>query len=922
MDQQRQSYHYSTGQRNEAAFPNVPVGQSSYGIGSSQPLMPNSASTLPGAVGNFTQPTALYGQPNLPQYSQPQPLMNLNMHQTSSFGYMAPSAMQGTAGPPPQHISIPMNTAWRMPVSGSLSNIIPSGPMNKAVLPPTSMTIPHAVAPGIPAVPGQQPFQPPHSHTNLPIQNTEANVSWKNIPPKPPISSEYPQPNVTRGMSDVNQSKLHVEPTNSIPQVKTSYKPDDQNIFSEAVVAETTTSTPTPQETNPKSTANSSKNIRVPPKKWRGKVLDDDEEEEEEEDDKDEDEDYKEADDDIKKDPLFDPDEDEYVETPENSDGSGDDYIISKKSTKSRKKGRKRSSDRRLTRSQSHTMRQPRVTRSKASYQESESEDDSDEDFTLHRGQPSRHRTKSSESPARSKRAARPRRRISNQPQYLPLPSESSSEDDAIALCHGQPVVASVPKKQAVKSQASKVANDDDGTANFFIRRQHIEPMRSLFDSSSDPDTSVCIWKLNKELLQKFVFLDRGSQQQTFQATNSYLGFHEEGPELFVCIGVMSVKRDNNDHINQAIVDSDFIEYYKYTQRQESKQPAKAPAKRRGRNTKSHGETGLKPRKRKKSNIGESSATRRRGRPRKYTVDAIVATDAIAETVDNVENKITEECLGQRDVGSLKQPFQSYVKMMLTLAPRRSLEYSKLSIVDASHITCIESHIAALEKLVLTVFGDKFDSDFLADLKLRPAVNAETKSSQNLESPKNAASKLIVLKGKCYDPITLKETEVIVADKMYNVTEEIYQKSKCFHSLHHYKYHLWQRCLQKIQQSNLPKQTLNDVTLNGTSKHADHVGVTHNQELGPEQSPSKMCAQDKEAMGPGESSHESVIQALVQEILNKVLGEDRQADNFNTTEATASEKTEVEVMNNQQWVDQLFAEFSEICKLAEATIKN
>ena len=122
----------------------------------------------------------------------------------------------------------------------------------------------------------------------------------------------------------------------------------------------------------------------------------DDEEEEEEEDDKDEDEDYKEADDDIKKDPLFDPDEDEYVETPENSDGSGDDYIISKKSTKSRKKGRKRSSDRRLTRSQSHTMRQPRVTRSKASYQESESEDDSDEDFTLHRGQPSRHRTKSS----------------------------------------------------------------------------------------------------------------------------------------------------------------------------------------------------------------------------------------------------------------------------------------------------------------------------------------------------------------------------------------------------------------------------------------------------------------------------------------------------------------------------------------------
>ena len=99
-------------------------------------------------------------------------------------------------------------------------------------------------------------------------------MSWKNIPPKPPISSEYPQPNVTRGMSDVNQSKLHVEPTNSIPQVKTSYKPDDQNIFSEAVVAETTTSTPTPQETNPKSTANSSKNISVPPKKCRGKVLD------------------------------------------------------------------------------------------------------------------------------------------------------------------------------------------------------------------------------------------------------------------------------------------------------------------------------------------------------------------------------------------------------------------------------------------------------------------------------------------------------------------------------------------------------------------------------------------------------------------------------------------------------------------------
>ncbi|XP_006140506.1 glutamine and serine-rich protein 1 isoform X2 [Tupaia chinensis] len=331
----------------------------------------------------------------------------------------------------------------------------------------------------------------------------------------------------------------------------------------------------------------------------------------------------------------------------------------------------------------------------------------------------------------------------------------------------------------------------------FVVKTEDIEAFKEALKTGREPPA---IWKVQKALLQKFVPELRDSQRE-FAATNSYLGYFGDAKSKYKRIYVKFIENANKKEYVRVCSKkprnkpSQMIRPVQAKPSSGSKAsdpPAskttttKAPStKPKVKQLKVRAEPPPKKRKKWKEEFSSSQSD---------SSPEVHSSSSDEEEFDPPAPFVTR-FLNTR---AMKETFRSYMELLVSIA----LDPDTMQALEKSNDELLLPHMKKIDGMLndtrkRLLLNLHLDQSFKNALESFPELTIITRDSK-AKSGGSAVSK-IKMNGKAYNKKTLRTSKTTAKSvHEFAVDPEKIQLYSLYHSLHHYKYHVYLICKDEI----------------------------------------------------------------------------------------------------------------------------
>ncbi|XP_026520580.1 glutamine and serine-rich protein 1 isoform X2 [Notechis scutatus] len=382
--------------------------------------------------------------------------------------------------------------------------------------------------------------------------------------------------------------------------------------------------------------------------------------------------------------------------------------------------------------------------------------------------------------------------------------------DARVKTCVAQGEMESVLTDQLAKPQAlvaiEGYTEDDHGDSDgegiyrerdeFVVKIEDIEPLKAALKRGVEPPS---IWKVQKALLQKFVPEVRDGQRE-FAATNSYLGYFGDAKLKYKRVYVKFIENANKKEYvrvcskkpKNSLVQPARIAHCKPSMNV-TKVPDPSVPK-----TVTTKVSSVKPKAKQPKTKAEPPPKKR-----KTWKEESPSTPQPQSDEEDTEPPvpIVARFLNTR---AMKETFRNYMELLVSLAldpdTMQALEKSNDELL-LPYMRKIDGMLNDNRKRLLSKLH--IERPFKAALECFPELTVITRDSK-AKTGVNAVSR-IKMNGKAYNKKTLKISKATTKlAQEFTIDPEKIPLCSLYHSLHHYKYHMFLRC--KVEISSVQKK--------------------------------------------------------------------------------------------------------------------
>ncbi|NXH74497.1 QSER1 protein, partial [Hydrobates tethys] len=329
----------------------------------------------------------------------------------------------------------------------------------------------------------------------------------------------------------------------------------------------------------------------------------------------------------------------------------------------------------------------------------------------------------------------------------------------------------------------------------FVVKIEDIETLKVALQTGKEPPA---IWKVQKALLQKFVPEVRDGQRE-FAATNSYLGYFGDAKTKYKRVYVKFIENANK---------KEYVRVCSKKPRSKPVQSARAiHCKPSSSNNKTPDPPTPKPTATKVSSVkpkakqpkvkAEPPPKKRKKWKEEFSSSQ---SDSSPEAQSDEDELVPPAPLVTRflNTRAMKETFKSYMELLVSIAldpdTMQALEKSNDELL-LPHMRKIDGMLNDNRKRLLSKL--RLDHTFKNALENFPELTVITRDSKT-KSGGMSVSK-IKMNGKAYNKKTLRASKSTTKlAQEFTVDPEKIQLYSLYHSLHHYKYHIYLTCKEEI----------------------------------------------------------------------------------------------------------------------------
>ncbi|KFM13926.1 Glutamine and serine-rich protein 1 [Aptenodytes forsteri] len=329
----------------------------------------------------------------------------------------------------------------------------------------------------------------------------------------------------------------------------------------------------------------------------------------------------------------------------------------------------------------------------------------------------------------------------------------------------------------------------------FVVKIEDIETQKVALQTGKEPPA---IWKVQKALLQKFVPEVRDGQRE-FAATNSYLGYFGDAKTKYKRVYVKFIENANKK------------EYVRVCSKKPRSKPIQSArtihCKPSSSNNKTPDPPTPKPTAAKVSSVkSKAKQPKVKAEPppkkRKKWKEEFSSSqsDSSPEAQSDEDELVPPAPLVTRflNTRAMKETFKSYMELLVSIAldpdTMQALEKSNDELL-LPHMRKIDGMLNDNRKRLLSKL--RLDHSFKNALENFPELTVITRDSKT-KSGGTSVSK-IKMNGKAYNKKTLRASKSTTKlAQEFTVDPEKIQLYSLYHSLHHYKYHIYLTCKEEI----------------------------------------------------------------------------------------------------------------------------
>ncbi|XP_072825848.1 glutamine and serine-rich protein 1 isoform X2 [Vicugna pacos] len=331
----------------------------------------------------------------------------------------------------------------------------------------------------------------------------------------------------------------------------------------------------------------------------------------------------------------------------------------------------------------------------------------------------------------------------------------------------------------------------------FVVKIEDIETFKEALKTGKEPPA---IWKVQKALLQKFVPEIRDGQRE-FAATNSYLGYFGDAKSKYKRIYVKFIENTNKKEYvrvcskkprNKPSQTIRTVQAKPSSSSKSSDPPApkttttKAPStKPKVKQLKVKAEPPPKKRKKWKEEFSSSQSD---SSPEMHS----------SSSDDEEFNPPAPFVTRFLNTRAMKETFKSYMELLVSIA----LDPDTMQALEKSNDELLLPHMKKIDSLLndnrkRLLLNLHLDQSFKNALESFPELTIITRDSK-AKSGGSTISK-IKMNGKAYNKKTLRTSKTTTKSAQeFAVDPEKIQLYSLYHSLHHYKYHVYLICKDEI----------------------------------------------------------------------------------------------------------------------------
>ncbi|XP_054998151.1 glutamine and serine-rich protein 1 isoform X2 [Sorex araneus] len=331
----------------------------------------------------------------------------------------------------------------------------------------------------------------------------------------------------------------------------------------------------------------------------------------------------------------------------------------------------------------------------------------------------------------------------------------------------------------------------------FVVKIEDIETFKEALQTGKEPPA---IWKVQKALLQKFVPEIRDGQRE-FAATNSYLGYFGDAKSKYKRIYVKFVESSNKK------------EYVRVCSKKPRNKPSQnirtVPSKPSSSSKTSDPPTpktvttktpSVKPKVKQLKVKAEPPPKKRKKWKEEFSSSQSDSSPEIhSNSSDNEEfdppAPLVTRFLNTR---AMKETFKSYMELLVSIA----LDPDTMQALEKSNDELLLPHMKKIDSMLndnrkRLLLNLHLDQPFKNALESFPELTIITRDSK-AKSGGSAIPK-IKMNGKAYNKKTLRTSKTTSkSTQEFAVDPEKIQLYSLYHSLHHYKYHVYLICKDEI----------------------------------------------------------------------------------------------------------------------------
>ncbi|XP_051476546.1 glutamine and serine-rich protein 1 isoform X2 [Apus apus] len=329
----------------------------------------------------------------------------------------------------------------------------------------------------------------------------------------------------------------------------------------------------------------------------------------------------------------------------------------------------------------------------------------------------------------------------------------------------------------------------------FVVKIEDIETLKVALQTGKEPPA---IWKVQKALLQKFVPEVRDGQRE-FAATNSYLGYFGDAKTKYKRVYVKFIENSNKK------------EYVRVCSKKPRSKPVQSARTTHCKPSSSNNKTpdpptpkptatkvsSVKPKAKQPKVKAEPPPKKRKKWKEEFSSSQ---SDSSPEAQSDEDELVPPAPLVTRflNTRAMKETFKSYMELLVSIAldpdTMQALEKSNDELL-LPHMRKIDGMLNDNRKRLLSKL--RLDHTFKNALENFPELTVITRDSKT-KSGGVSVSK-IKMNGKAYNKKTLRASKSTTKlAQEFTVDPEKIQLYSLYHSLHHYKYHIYLTCKEEI----------------------------------------------------------------------------------------------------------------------------